>query len=152
MKKKQRLQFILFVLSCLALAVGLSLYALKDNIAFFYSPMEAAQHPELREGRVFRLGGLVKKDTLRKHDMTVSFIVTDEVNELTVEYTGILPDLFREGQGVVATGRLNDKGVFIANEMLAKHDEKYMPPEVAKSLEAAAKKRASGAAKEKMSK
>lgn len=142
MKKAQRLKFILFILSCLGVAVALSLYALKDNISFFYSPMEVVEHPRLAEGHRFRLGGLVKKGTLTKHDLTVSFIVTDEVKELPVEYTGILPDLFREGQGVVATGHLNDKGVFVATELLAKHDEKYMPPEVAKSLERAAREKA----------
>jgi cytochrome c-type biogenesis protein CcmE len=140
-KKKQRLQFALFILTCLGLAVGLALYALKDNIAFFYSPMEVAQHSELTPGHTFRLGGLVKKGTMKKRDMIVTFTITDEVKELKVEYTGILPDLFREGQGVVATGSLNDKGVFVATEMLAKHDEKYMPPEVAKSLERAAKEK-----------
>lgn len=141
MKKKQRLQFILFILACLGLAVGISLYALKDNIAFFYSPLEVEMHPELTPGHKFRLGGLVKDGTLKRRDMTIVFTVTDDVRDLTVEYTGLLPDLFREGQGVVATGSLNDKGVFVATELLAKHDEKYMPPEVAKSLERAAREK-----------
>ncbi len=148
MKKKQRLYFILFILACLSAAVGLSLYALQDNIAFFYSPMEVAtfqgQHSALvAPGHRFRLCGLVKKGTLKKRDdaLAISFVVTDEVKDMNVEYSGVLPDLFREGQGVVATGALNDQGVFIASELLAKHDEKYMPPEVAKSLEKAAKEK-----------
>lgn len=146
MKKKQRLYFILFIVGCLSAAVGISLYALQDNISFFYSPMEVrafqAQHsPLVAAGHRFRLGGLVREGTLqnRKDTPVVSFIVTDEVNDLRVEYSGILPDLFREGQGVVATGSLNASGVFIATDILAKHDEKYMPPEVAKSLEKAAR-------------
>ena len=143
MKKRQRLYFILFILVCLSAAVGLSLYALKENISYFYSPMEVKQHPALSAGHRFRLGGLVKKGSLEKRNnsLSISFIVTDEVNDLRVEYTGILPDLFREGQGVVATGSLNNQGVFVATELLAKHDEKYMPPEVAKSLEKAAKEK-----------
>jgi cytochrome c-type biogenesis protein CcmE len=141
MKKRQRLYFILFILACLSAAVSLALYALKDNIAFFYSPSEVAG--KTSPGQVFRLGGLVEKGSLKKRDsgLTVSFIITDTLKEMRVEYKGILPDLFREGQGVVATGSLNDKGVFEATELLAKHDEKYMPPEVAKSLERAAKEK-----------
>jgi cytochrome c-type biogenesis protein CcmE len=154
MKARGRLYFILFILGCLSAAVGLALYALQDNISFFYSPMEIAKHPELSlPGHTFRLGGLVEKGTLKKRDnsLAISFTVTDTVKEIPVEYSGILPDLFREGQGVVATGSLNDKGVFIATELLAKHDEKYMPPEVARSLERAAKdKSLEKAAKEKM--
>jgi cytochrome c-type biogenesis protein CcmE len=143
-KQRQRLYFIIFVLTCLSAAVGLSLYALQDNISFFYSPMEVEQHPALSaSGHSFRLGGLVKKGSLKKRgdSLTVSFIVTDEVKDIRVEYSGILPDLFREGQGVVATGSMNAQGVFIAKELLAKHDEKYMPPEVAKSLEKAAREK-----------
>jgi cytochrome c-type biogenesis protein CcmE len=140
MNKKQRLYFILLVLFCLSTALGLSLYALRDNISLFYTPREVAQK-HLAAGQRFKLGGLVKKDSLQKRgaDLKITFIITDEVNEITAEYSGILPDLFREGQGVVATGSLDDKGVFIAAELLAKHDEKYMPPELAKSLEKAAK-------------
>lgn len=139
MKQKQRLYFILFILASLAAAAGLSLYALQDNIAFFYSPMEVTAAP----GQRFRLGGLVKEGSLQKRadNLTVGFIVTDEVKDLRVEYSGILPDLFREGQGVVATGALNASGVFIASELLAKHDENYMPPEVAQSLEKAAREK-----------
>ena len=141
MKKRQRLYFILCVLGCLGLAVGLALFALRDNISFFYSPKEIAAYrmagdPRIAAGKVFRLGGLVKDGTVEKDDQSaiIRFVVTDRAEEVAVEYQGIVPDLFREGQGVVAMGRLNDAGVFVADELLAKHDENYMPPEVAKAL------------------
>lgn len=144
MKRKERLYIVVFVLASLALALGLSLYALKDNISYFRAPAEvhALQKQNARAvavGHVFRLGGLVKPGSLEKsrNDMTVTFVVTDTKEDLTVRYTGILPDLFREGQGVVATGALDDEGVFIAAQLLAKHDENYMPPEVAKALKKA---------------
>lgn len=141
MKKRQRFYFILFVLGCLGLAVGLALFALRDNISFFYSPKEIAAYrmagdPRIAADKVFRLGGLVKEGTVSKDDQSaiVRFVVTDSAAEIAVEYQGIVPDLFREGQGVVAMGRMNDAGVFVADELLAKHDENYMPPEVAKAL------------------
>lgn len=144
MKKRQRFYFILFVLGCLGLAVGLALFALRDNISFFYSPKEIAAYrmagdPRIVAGKTFRLGGLVKEGTVEKDDQTatVRFVVTDVADEIAVEYHGIVPDLFREGQGVVAMGRLNNAGVFVADELLAKHDENYMPPEVARALKGA---------------
>lgn len=140
-KSRQRLFIILFVLASLGLASGLALYALKDNISFFYTPMQVAEQ-RLKSGHIFRLGGLVKKNSLKKKGLSMSFVVTDEVKDVAVRFEGMPPDLFREGQGVVATGALNDKGVFIATQLLAKHDEKYMPPEVAKGLEAAARAKA----------
>lgn len=140
-KRHRRLFFILFVMACLAGAAGLSLYALRDNVTLFFSPREvqeklAAADTVVSGGRVFRLGGLVKAGSLEKRDgdLSVSFTVTDNANEVNVVYKGILPDLFREGQGVVARGRLDAEGVFQADELLAKHDENYMPPEVAKAL------------------
>lgn len=141
MRKKRRLQFILFVMTCIALAAGLSLYSLREAVSYFYMPHEVkayiAQNSAVTApGHVFRLGGLVVKGTLTKPDknFTVQFIVTDTTAEQRVQYGGILPDLFREGQGVVAKGSLDKDGLFIATELLAKHDEKYMPPEVAKGL------------------
>jgi cytochrome c-type biogenesis protein CcmE len=135
MKKQQRFRFILFIMACLSLSVGLALYALRDNMSLFFSPHEVKEK-KIEAGRVFRLGGLVLQGSLEKRsdDLSVSFTVTDLKDEIRVEYKGILPDLFREGQGVVATGSMNAEGVFVATEMLAKHDEKYMPPEVAKAL------------------
>lgn len=141
MRKKERLYFILFVLGCLGFALALSLYALKDNISYFHSPSDvhALQKENARAveiGHVFRLGGLVKEGSVEKSTSAalIAFTVTDLKQEITVSYKGILPDLFREGQGVVATGALDEKGVFVATQLLAKHDEKYMPPEVAKAL------------------
>jgi cytochrome c-type biogenesis protein CcmE len=144
MRKKRRLHFILFVMASIALAAALALYALRDNVSFFYTPHEVLQFKSqdsalVAPGRVFRLGGLVETGTLTKPDknLMIRFTVTDTVADMKVQYTGITPDLFREGQGVVAKGSLDDKGVFVATELLAKHDEKYMPPEVAKGLKKA---------------
>ncbi len=143
-RKQQRLYFILIVLACLGGAAALSLYALRDNISYFYTPnqvnqMRDANDPRVTPDKTFRIGGLVEKGTLSRvdKDLLSRFTVTDTIGELKVEYKGILPDLFREGQGVVARGRLDDNRLFIAAELLAKHDEKYMPPEVKKSLDAA---------------
>jgi cytochrome c-type biogenesis protein CcmE len=142
MRRKERLRFILFVLACLALSAALSLYALKDNISYFRSPsdlrlLQGENAAAAAPGHVFRLGGLVKEGSVRRdaEEVAVSFVVTDLKNDVAVVYRGILPDLFREGQGVIATGALDHKGVFIADKLLAKHDENYMPPEVAKALE-----------------
>lgn len=141
MKKRQRLYFVLFVLAALGGALGLSLYALRDNISYFYSPREvaaarAAGDPRMAPGHTFRLGGLVETGSIVKssEEAKITFVVTDGDASLSVHYKGILPDLFREGQGVVATGSLADDGSFSARELLAKHDENYMPPEVAKAL------------------
>lgn len=141
MKKRQRLYFVLFVLAALGGAVALSLYALRYNISYFYSPrdvvaMQSAQDPRVATGKVFRLGGLVADGSVIKSraDTAVQFTVTDGDASLRIDYTGILPDLFREGQGVVATGALDESGGFKATTLLAKHDENYMPPEVARAL------------------
>lgn len=141
-KPKQRLRFILMIVSALGLATGLSLYALQDNVAFFFTPTEVhdlqeKQSPLVGSGHVFRLGGMVKKGSIKKRgdDLSIRFVVTDGTRETDVAYTGLLPDLFREGQGVVAKGSLDDKGVFTANELLAKHDENYVPPEMKKAME-----------------
>ncbi len=138
MKKNQRLYFILLVLASLGLATALTLYALKDNVSFFYSPQQLRETP-LMIGHVFRLGGLVKEGSLQQRgdDLAISFVITDKISDVRVMYEGILPDLFREGQGVVAKGSLNNEGVFVATELLAKHDENYMPPEVARALKKA---------------
>jgi cytochrome c-type biogenesis protein CcmE len=135
MKKKQRLRFVLFILASLSASTGLALWALKDNVSFFFAPREVKEK-HIAPGRSFRLGGLVKQGSLQKRggDLSVSFVVTDLKDDITVEYAGILPDLFREGQGVVAKGSMDARGVFVATELLAKHDEKYMPPEVARAL------------------
>jgi cytochrome c-type biogenesis protein CcmE len=133
-RKQRRAVLIGTCLGVLAVAVGLVLMALRDSIVFFYTPSEVAEK-HLDTGQRFRLGGLVENGSLKRgEDTTVSFVVTDKRATLPVTYTGVLPDLFREGQGVVAEGALTSEGVFHADSVLAKHDEKYMPPEVAKKL------------------
>jgi cytochrome c-type biogenesis protein CcmE len=122
----------------LGIAATLILRAANSNIVFFFSPSEV-HAGEAPKNNVFRLGGLVEKGSLsRENDgLTVHFLVTDNMETVPVRYVGILPDLFREEQGVVAQGNLNENGVFVASEVLAKHDETYMPPEVADALEQA---------------
>jgi len=133
-RKQRRAIMIGTCLGVLALAVGLVLMALRDSIVFFYTPSEVAEK-HLDTGQRFRLGGLVENGSLKRGEgTTISFVVTDKRATLPVTYTGVLPDLFREGQGVVAEGMLTSEGVFHADSVLAKHDEKYMPPEVAKKL------------------
>jgi cytochrome c-type biogenesis protein CcmE len=137
-RKRRRLTLLLLCALGLGTAAGLSLFAFQDNLLYFYTPSELAQKPPGPDQR-FRLGGLVEDGSLvREADgMTVAFTVTDTKTELRVRYTGALPDLFGEGQGVVAHGRLQPDGTFLADELLAKHDETYMPPEVAAGIAAA---------------
>jgi len=134
--RHKRLAFIVGGLAGLGLAAALIMNAFQSNLVFFFSPMQVVAK-EAPEGRSFRLGGLVEVDSVQREDdgLTVHFKVTDNVETIMVTFTGILPDLFREGQGVVAQGRLGRNGVFQADEVLAKHDETYMPPEVAEALE-----------------
>lgn len=136
-RKNRRAAFIVLGLAILGGAVGLVLNAMRDNIVFFYSPSEIAEK-SMGPGARIRVGGMVEQGTL-KHigPTTVSFDITDYAKTLSVSYTGILPDLFREGQGVVAEGVLTPDGAFVADTVLAKHDENYMPPEVAASLKKA---------------
>jgi len=135
-RKQRRGVLIGTCLVVLGVAVGLVLYAMRDSIVFFYSPSEVADM-QIAPGRRFRLGGLVETGSVvRGEGTTVRFVVTDRAKALPVTYTGVLPDLFREGQGVVAEGVIEPDGVFHADNVLAKHDENYMPPEVAKKLKA----------------
>lgn len=123
------------VMAGVALAVGLALQAFEENLLFFYSPSQvlAGEPPE---GRKFRLGGMVAAGSMQREpgELKVQFTVTDNANDMIVTYEGVLPDLFREGQGVIAHGRMLTDGTFRAEEVLAKHDENYMPPEVAEIL------------------
>ncbi|HET6379049.1 MAG TPA: cytochrome c maturation protein CcmE [Methylocella sp.] len=133
-RKKRRLTLIASALAVLSLGLGLILFALRDNIVFFYSPAELPQKA-LQAGQRLRIGGLVKQGTLRREGgQTVRFAVTDMKADIEVIYSGILPDLFREGQGVVAEGALGQDKVFHADSILAKHDERYMPRVVADAL------------------
>src|ERR1700683_3737755 len=133
--RQRRLTLVLGIVAGVAIAGGLTLRALRANVMFFFDPSQVAQGEAPREQR-FRLGGMVKKGSVHRTpgSLEVSFVVTDFKHELPVHYSGVLPDLFREGQGVIAHGRLGANGVFVADEVLAKHDEKYMPPEVAGAL------------------
>ena len=136
--KRKRLWLLLGSLATLGVAATLVLTALNDNIVFFYSPSQLAgkklSPSSNLEGRHFRLGGLVEQGSVKKDGQLVRFKVTDLQQTVDVVYRGLLPDLFREGQGVIAEGSLGADGVFTAREVLAKHDENYMPPEVARAL------------------
>ncbi len=133
-RKQKRLSVIVAGLAVLGIALGLVLYALSDTIVFFYTPSEITEKG-VKPGQRFRLGGLVELGSVRRGEGTVvSFIVTDTIGTVPVTYFGQLPDLFREGQGVVAEGKLDAGGTFIADTVLAKHDENYMPKDVADKL------------------
>ncbi len=133
-RRGRRLSLIAAALAVVGGAAGIALYALRDNIVFFYSPTEVVQKA-VQPGARLRVGGLVKADSLIKlSGENVAFVVTDGANELTVAYQGLLPDLFREGQGVVAEGVLEAPGQMRAETILAKHDERYMPREVVEAL------------------
>ena len=133
--RRQRMITVALVVAGVGLAVGLALQAFQENLMFFYSPTQvlAGEPPE---GRKIRLGGLVTMGSMQRDsgDLEMRFTVTDNQNSMTVSYAGVLPDLFREGQGVIAIGSLQPDGTLRAEEVLAKHDENYMPPEVAEIL------------------
>jgi len=134
-RRQRRLALVLAVLLCGGAATALVLNAFRSNLVFFYSPSQVAAQ-EAPVARNFRLGGLVETGSVRREGdgMTVRFVVTDTARSVPVSYRGLLPDLFREGKGVVARGRLGADGTFQASEGLAKHDENYMPPEAADAL------------------
>jgi cytochrome c-type biogenesis protein CcmE len=146
MTRKQRRGVLIGVsLAILMTAVGLVLFALQDSIVFFHTPSDIAEKP-VAPGQRFRLGGLVAAGSVKRGEgAKIDFVVTDTLKEIPVSYEGVLPDLFREGQGVVAEGKLTPDGHFVADTVLAKHDETYMPPEVAKALEAKGVKLGKGA-------
>jgi cytochrome c-type biogenesis protein CcmE len=121
------------IVAAVGVATALVLNAFQSNLVFFYSPSQVASK-EAPVGRTFRLGGMVENGSLKRDGVTVSFQVTDTVKTIPVRYQGILPDLFKEGKGVVAQGQVGADGVFVAREVLAKHDENYMPPEAAEAL------------------
>ncbi|MDH4574140.1 cytochrome c maturation protein CcmE [Salinicola acroporae] len=136
-KRQRRLIIVVGLVALVAIAVGLTLYALRANINLFFTPSQIAAG-EAPRGRTMRLGGVVEKDSVERESdsLEVTFRVTDFAEDVEVRYDDILPDLFREGQGVVVIGQLDDAGEFIAQQVLAKHDETYMPPEVAEALKA----------------
>ena len=134
-RKKKRLYTVIAGLTMLGVAAALVLTAFEDNIVFFYSPTDIAEKA-LRPGQTVRVGGLVQADSVKKASdgVTTEFVITDTNKTISVRYAGLLPDLFREGQGVVTQGSLGPDGTFVASEVLAKHDENYMPKEVADAL------------------
>ncbi len=133
--RRQRLILILLMVAGVATAATFALKAFNENLMYFFSTTEVAEGKAPKDAK-FRLGGMVVDGSIIRpnKDIMVRFVLTDYNKQVTVEYSGILPDLFREGQGIVANGRLNKDNVFVAEEVLAKHDENYMPPEVAESL------------------
>jgi len=136
--RKKRIIMVCAILVGISISAILILTAFEKNLMYFYSPTEII-NGDAPKTRSFRIGGLVVTDSVIRNsdDLKVSFILTDTINEVKVIYEGILPDLFREGQGIVANGKLQSDNIFIAEQVLAKHDENYMPPEVAEALEAA---------------
>ena len=136
--RHKRALIIIGALAALAIAAILILNALNSNIALYVTPSEVAAG-KAPQGQTFRIGGMVKDGSLKRDELVVHFIITDMVKEIAVAYKGILPDLFKEGKGAVVQGKLDANGQFIASEVLAKHDENYMPPEAKHALEQAQK-------------
>jgi len=133
--RKKRLGLILLMVAGVAVGVGLALKSLDQNIMFFFTPSEVMSG-KAPQNKLFRMGGMVVEGSVDRpgDGLTVKFDLTDNEQRVTVSYAGILPDLFREGQGIIANGKLNDSGEFVAEEVLAKHDENYMPPEIAEMM------------------
>lgn len=147
--RQQRMLAAGLAIAGVAIAVALTLRAFEENMMFFVEISDVVQG-DVPEERNFRVGGLVVENSVRRKpgDLELAFDLTDTVSELTVLYSGVLPDLFREGQGIIAHGRMNESGQFVADTVLAKHDENYMPPEVADSLQKHAAAKAAAAAGE----
>ena len=136
--RQKRIALIVGGLASLALAAVLVLNALDSNIALYVTPSEVAAG-KAPQGKAFRIGGMVKEGSIMRKDLTVHFVITDTAKEIPVAYTGILPDLFKEGKGAVVQGKLGADGLFTASEVLAKHDENYMPPEAQAAVDQAQK-------------
>ena len=134
-KVKSRIFFLIFSLISFAVIIFFVLRSLEENVVYFFSPTEVYNKSSISLNKKIRVGGLVKKDSISKRETTINFIITDLKNEIIVSYNGQVPNLFSEGKGVIAEGKLKDKKYFVADKILAKHDENYMPPEVSKALE-----------------
>ena len=134
-KVKSRFFFLLLSLISVAIVIFLVLRSLEENVVYFFSPTEIYNKTNISFNKKIRVGGLVKMDSISKNETSINFVITDLKNEIVVSYNGLVPNLFSEGKGVVAEGKLKDKKYFIADKILAKHDENYMPPEVNKALE-----------------
>ena len=146
--KPRHQRFLLIAVGVAALSVAgmFVLNAFQSNLVFFFTPTQVSQG-EAPKGRAFRVGGMVKEGSLVKDGENIQFVVTDFAHEVPVKYTGLLPDLFKEGKGVVAQGKLSDSNLFAASEVLAKHDENYMPPEAQNALDQAAAAKAAQSVK-----
>jgi len=134
-KIKSKIFFLIIVLLLIGAILFFILKTLEENILYFYSPSEIYNKIDISFEKKIRVGGLVKKNSVKKSETSVSFIITDFKKEIIVSYIGIVPNLFSEGKGVIAEGKLKDKKYFVADKILAKHDENYMPPEINKALE-----------------
>ena len=134
--RHKRIAIIVGALAGLGIAAGLVLNALQSNVAFFFTPTQVTTG-EAPKNRTFRVGGMVRQGSLQRDQMTVHFVITDTAKDVAVSYTGILPDLFKEGKGAVVQGKLGADGQFVATEVLAKHDENYMPPEAKHAVDKA---------------
>ena len=135
--RQQRFTWIVIGIALLAAAAGFVLNAFQRNLVFFFTPTQIA-NGEAPKQRIFRAGGMVKEGSLRREGEVVRFVITDTEHDIAVTYTGLLPDLFKEGKGVVAQGEIGSDGLFVAREVLAKHDENYMPPEAQHAMDQAA--------------
>ena len=136
-KARSRFFILMFLLVLAAVVIFVVLKSLEENVVYFFSPTEIYNNENISFNKKIRVGGLVKEGSLTNNQAMINFVVTDLNNEIMVSYSGLLPNLFSEGKGVVAEGKLKDKKYFIADKILAKHDENYMPPEVSKALEKA---------------
>jgi len=134
-KVKSRIIFLVLLLLSATAIIFLILKSLEENVVYFFSPSEIYDKPNISFNEKIRIGGLVKEDSIIKDQTSIKFIITDLKKEIIVSYSGAVPNLFSEGKGVIAEGELKDKKYFVADEILAKHDENYMPPEVSKALE-----------------
>ena len=134
-KVKSRIFFLVFSVISAAIIIFAILKSLEENVVYFFSPTEIYNKTNITFNKKIRIGGLVKINSIRKNETSINFIITDLKKEIVVSYKGLLPNLFSEGKGVVAEGKLKDKKYFVADKILAKHDENYMPSEVIKALE-----------------
>ena len=134
-KVKARIVFLVFLLLLATAIIFFILKSLEENVVYFFSPSEIYDKPNISFNEKIRIGGLVKEDSIIKDQTSIKFIITDLKKEIIVSYRGVVPNLFSEGKGVIAEGELKDKKYFVADKILAKHDENYMPPEVNKALE-----------------
>ena len=134
-KVKSRIFFLAVSLISVAIVIFIVLRSLEENVVYFFSPTEIYNKTDISFDKKIRIGGLVKTNSINKNETSINFIITDLKKEILVSYRGLVPNLFSEGKGVVAEGKLKDKKYFVADKILAKHDENYMPPEVSKALE-----------------